>query len=229
MNFSFPDSRKIIFGILAALSLASVPSFYRHLKFFLSGQIQFFMKTNDWLLVSGSILFFLLFILPLKFRRKVDWRSTGLYSAFIVSLFVEMYGLPLTVYLSSSFISLPSSSQIPDILFSFAGFAVNLWMLIGLIITALGCLIVAGGWYTIYKANGLAKGGIYRYSRHPQYLGIILITVGWFIGWPTPLTGIILPVLVFEYYQLSKKEEEEALDEFGDRYRDYLEETPRFI
>ena len=187
------------------------------------------MKQNAWMLVAGSIAFFLLFLLPLKFRRKADWRSAGIYSAFLISLFVEMYGLPLTVYLSSAFVSMPSSNQIPAFLFSFAGFALNLWMIIGLIITLIGCGIVAVGWYRVYNAEGLAKTGIYRYSRHPQYLGIILISIGWFIGWPTPLTGLLLPIVVYEYYRLSKEEEKEAEDEYGERYRDYMENTPRFI
>jgi len=228
MDFSL-TKRKTGFSLILLLSFISLPSFYNHLRFFLSGQIQFFMKQNAWLLVFGSIAFFLLFLIPLKFRRKTEWRSAGIYTAFLISLFVEMYGLPLTVYLTSAFVTLPSSNQIPVFLFNFAGFSVNLWMTIGAVITALGSLIVAIGWYTIYNAQGLAKKGIYKYSRHPQYLGIILITVGWFIGWPTPLTGLILPILIYEYYRLTKEEEKEALEEFGERYKDYMETTPRFI
>jgi protein-S-isoprenylcysteine O-methyltransferase Ste14 len=228
MDLSF-DRRRAIFSVLIVLALISLPSFYRHLKFFLSGQIRFFMGQNAWILVFGSIAFFLLFLLPLRFRRKADWRSSGIYAAFLISLFVEMYGLPLTVYLSSAFISLPSSSQVPAFLFSFAGFQVNLWMFLGLLVTGLGCLIVALGWYTVYNAEGLAEEGIYSYSRHPQYLGIILISVGWFLGWPTPLTGLLLPVVVYEYYRLAAEEEDEALEEFGEDYEDYMKETPRFL
>ena len=228
MDFSF-NRRNTAFGILIVLSLLSLPSFYQHLKFFLSGQVQFFMKQEAWLLVLGSVAFFLLFLLPLKFRRKADWRSAGIYTAFLISLFVEMYGIPLTVYLSSAFVSMPSSSQVPRFLFSIAGFALNLWMVIGLLITFIGCGIVALGWYTVYSAKGLAEEGIYNYSRHPQYLGIILISIGWFIGWPTPLTAAILPILVYEYYRLSKEEESEAEQEFGEEYRRYMENTPRFI
>ncbi|MFB6158741.1 MAG: isoprenylcysteine carboxylmethyltransferase family protein [Candidatus Nanohalobium sp.] len=187
------------------------------------------MKQDAWLLVMGSTVFFLLFLLPLRYRRKADWRSAGIYTAFLISLFVEMYGLPLTVYLSSALVSMPSSGQVPGFLFSFAGFALNLWMLIGLVITLLGCGVVALGWYTVYNAEGLARNGIYRFSRHPQYLGIILISFGWFVGWPTPLTGLLLPIVVYEYYRLSREEEREAVKEFGESYREYMRDTPRFI
>ena len=179
--------------------------------------------------MAGSVAFFLLFLLPLKYRRKADWRSSGIYAAFLISLFVEMYGLPLTVYLSSALVSIPSSSQLPAIVLNFMGFAVNFWMLIGLAITGLGCLIVALGWYTVYNAEGLAREGVYSYSRHPQYLGIILISFGWFIGWPTPLTGLLLPIVVYEYYRLSKEEELEASEEFGEDYKRYMRNTPRFL
>ncbi|MFB6100274.1 MAG: isoprenylcysteine carboxylmethyltransferase family protein [Candidatus Nanohalobium sp.] len=187
------------------------------------------MAQNAWLLVAGSVAFFLLFLIPLKFRRKADWRSAGIYTAFLISLFVEMYGLPLTVYLSSAFVSVPSSAQVPGVVFTFAGFFVNLWMLIGLIVTFIGVAIVAVGWYSVYNADGLARNGIYSYSRHPQYLGIILISVGWFIGWPTPLTALLLPGVIYEYYRLSKEEENEAEEEFGEDYRRYAESTPQFI
>lgn len=228
MSLSF-DRRGFVALSLFLLAVVSLPSFYRHLKFFLSGQIRFFMKQDAWLLVMGSTVFFLLFLLPLRYRRKADWRSAGIYTAFLISLFVEMYGLPLTVYLSSALVSMPSSGQVPGFLFSFAGFALNLWMLIGLVITLLGCGVVALGWYTVYNAEGLARNGIYRFSRHPQYLGIILISFGWFVGWPTPLTGLLLPIVVYEYYRLSREEEREAVKEFGESYREYMRDTPRFI
>jgi len=187
------------------------------------------MKQNAWLLIIGSVMFFLAFLVPLNYREKADWKSPGIYGAFLISLFVEMYGLPLTVYLSSGLVSLSSSSQIPGIVFSAFGFALNAWMLIGLLVTAVGALLVGIGWYGVYNADGLARNGIYSYSRHPQYLGIILIASGWFIGWPTPLTGLILPLLIYQYYKLSEKEEEEAIEEFGQDYRDYMEESRMFI
>ncbi|MDO8686508.1 MAG: methyltransferase domain-containing protein, partial [Clostridiales bacterium] len=69
----------------------------------------------------------------------------------------------------------------------------------------------------------------YRYVRHPQYLGLIVMTVGLLIQWPTIITVAMWPVLVVMYYRLAKKEEKEALEAFGERYEDYKRNTPMFL
>lgn len=223
--------RKILGAILVVLCLTALPSFLNHYLALMTGRIENLLVIQQrWDLVVLSIIGFLLFLIPLRFRKKVDWSSFGIYTAFIVSLFVEMYGIPLTLYLTSG---LGSTVQNPSFLLEFSAlgihFGLNLWMVIGLSITLLGMAVVSIGWYQLYTSEEeLVTSGIYSYSRHPQYIGISLIVLGWFIGWPTLLTTLMLPLLLFVYYRAALKEEKEVKEEV-DGYEEYMEEVPRFI
>lgn len=227
-------SRKnIVLGLIGFLGIISIPSFLEHYTYFLTGQIESIAKQGRWDLVALNIIGFLLFLIPLNYRRKADWKSMSIYSAFIVSLFIEMYGVPLGIYLSTPALTgFASSQNVVFSLFVFGwGFDLTLWMVIGLVITITGMLITALGWITIYRTEKyLVDTGIYGYSRHPQYVGITLIVIGWFIGWPTPLATLILPILLYTYYKLAIKEEKEVAEEIGeDKYQEYREKVPRFI
>ena len=53
--------------------------------------------------------------------------------------------------------------------------------------------------------------------------------LGFLVQWPTILTLAMFPVLVFMYVGLARTEEREALAEFGDEYKEYMEDVPGFI
>ncbi|MBI5491293.1 MAG: isoprenylcysteine carboxylmethyltransferase family protein [Deltaproteobacteria bacterium] len=98
----------------------------------------------------------------------------------------------------------------------------------GLIIA--GFMLMASGWRKVHGAKGgLVTDGAYGYMRHPQYSGLFLVTIGLFIQWPTIITVLMWPVLIFAYYRLSKREEADMEREFGDAYKSYREQVPMFI
>ncbi len=231
--------RKVILGIFVALFALGLPSLVQHVRWFISGHVEAMVVQQRWDLVLINITIFLAFLVPLNIRKKINWKSMSIYTAFIVSLFVEMYGIPLTIYISSStvfssFGAPPSQEVLFTLNFLGISLAMTFWKIIGALITIGGLLIIIIGWLTLYnnlEENKIVKSGIYRYSRHPQYLGILLISFGWFLHWPSLVTIIMLPILIYFYYNLTKTEEKELIEELDDpeEYQRYREKTPLFI
>ncbi len=179
---------------------------------------------GNWVLVAASIAVFLAFLALIPVRLKKDWRSHGVYAAFIISLFAEMFGFPLSIYFLSGLVGPAFLEQ------DFMLYMLRVGMPIGSVVTFVGVLLIILGWREIYRAKGgLATQGAYRYLRHPQYLGIILVTGGWLIHWPT-IPGIALwPILIVLYYRLSKREDHYLAETFGKQFSEYAEKTPRLI
>ena len=171
-----------------------------------------------------------------------DWRSFGAFSAFVVALFAEMYGFPLTIYFFSGWLA----SRYPGVDFMSHENG-HLWhTLLGLpgdahwdVLHIASLLLIVGGfvllsaaWRILYQAqrkNRLATNGIYSRLRHPQYVAFILIMFGFLLQWPTLVTAVMFPILVFMYWRLAKREEAEARATFGSIYEDYAQNVPAFI
>jgi protein-S-isoprenylcysteine O-methyltransferase Ste14 len=231
--------RKAAFLLFGLLALVSLPSFLDHVYFFMANQAN--VIQGRWDLVALNVGVFIAFAVPLAagFRWRVNWQSAslGVYAAFVVSLFVEMYGVPLTIYVTSAAVptgSRAASTQSALFEFTFLGQPMILtpWKTVGAAIIILGTILIAWGWATLYRTDEeLVTSGIYGYSRHPQYLGFLLFLFGWFVHWPSLLTLAMFPVLAYFYYRLSIVEEEEVMETIDDTeaYEEYIEETPRFI
>ncbi|MFQ6073977.1 MAG: methyltransferase family protein, partial [Candidatus Bathyarchaeia archaeon] len=181
--------------------------------------------------------FFLAFVMPF---RKRDWRSLGLYEAFIVSLFTEMFGIPLTIYILSSFFGLPltadpSQGHLLAALLALAGVwdletGVAVVMTVSLLLLLVAGYLVVAGWRKIYNAKEtLVTDGVYSIVRHPQYLGIIVGTSAFLVQWPTIITVAMWPVLTYAYIRQARKEEQEMERKFGEEYRRYKRRVPMLI
>ena len=206
------------------------------------------MNTQDppayglWLLVIINAAVFIMFAFSFtKPRTARDWRSFGAFSAFLVALFTEMYGFPLTIYLLSGWLT----SRFPglDLLSHNNGHLLETLLgwkgdphfnplhLLSNAFIAAGFILIGAAWDVLYKAqrtHQIAKTGPYAYLRHPQYVGFVVIMVGFLIQWPTIITLIMFPILVTMYIRLAQREEREALVEFGDSYARYASNTPAF-
>lgn len=196
-----------------------------------------------WSLVIINSAIFITFAFSFaKPRTKRDWRSFGAFSAFIVALFVEMYGFPLTIYLLSGWLVRrypgldPFSHEAGHLWNTLLGWKIDphfdpLHILSNILIFG-GFILLSAAWKVLYDAQRrrtLATTGPYAYVRHPQYDGFILIMLGFLFQWPTIPTLVMFPILVYMYVRLARREEREILIEFGDAYRRYMASTPAFL
>lgn len=195
-----------------------------------------------WLVIVNTAIFLVFAFSFTKPKTKRDWRSFGAFSAFIVALFTEMYGFPLTIYLFSGVLTkyfpnidwlTHNNGHLWETLLGLEGdphFSI-IHLLSNVIILA-GFFIISSAWRVLYKSqqeNSLATSGIYNYIRHPQYVGFIAVMAGFLLQWPTLLTLIMFPILVFMYTRLAYREEEEMEKTFGDSYAEYRLRVPAFI
>jgi len=212
-------TRSWVLRCIALLFLGSILLFpvqlLEHFKAHFLGTISGNLIRDKWWLVFLNITVFTAFIIPLSFRRKADWKGMGLVGAFFVSLFVEMYGVPLTIFLASRYLGGGEGADL-DFPLTVDMFGVDLSFTVPMIYSAvmmvIGGAIIIVGWTSLYKGakqGTLVTEGIYSLSRHPQYLGFILMVGGWMLGWPTPLTLLLGGILIMWYLRVSRKEEAE--------------------
>ena len=83
--------------------------------------------------------------------------------------------------------------------------------------------------YAAQRAGQLARTGPYARLRHPQYIGFVLIMLGFLLQWPTLLILLMFPVLMVMYGRLSLAEERESAMRFGKDWQDYASQVPRFF
>ena len=196
-----------------------------------------------WNLVFLNSAIFIFFAFSFaKPQTNTDWRTLGAFSAFIVALFTEMYGFPLTIYFLSGWLTenYPGvdffAHENGHLLHTFFGFEGNAHFdplhIASTAVIIFGFFILSSALNVLHKAQKtrtLAISGWYARCRHPQYVAFILIMFGFLLQWPTILTLVMFPILVVVYIQLANKEEQMVISEFGDEYLSYMSITPAWI
>lgn len=194
------------------------------------------------LVVINSAVFILFAFSFAKPQTSRDWRSLGAFSAFIVALFAEMYGFPLSIYILSGWLqsSFPNvdwfSHDAGHLLEMLFGWKANPhfgpFHILSFIFIYGGFWVIASAWPVLHNAQKkgvLAAEGPYSYVRHPQYVGFVLVMFGFLLQWPTLLTLAMFPILVWMYVRLARSEERDARAQFGEAYERYAAGVPEFV
>ena len=172
------------------------------------------------------------FLAPASWR---EWAGAGLLQAFIIALYAEMYGFPLTIYFLTSVLPLEvplvhHSGHLWATLFGYGRTGAAVEMTAGYFFVVVGVLLITKGWIRVYyEGDHLLRHGVYGIVRHPQYTGIFLIVFGQLVHWPTIPTLALAPVIVWIYLHLAQREEARLTDEFGEAYLEYRRHVPMII
>ena len=201
------------------------------------------MAYGHWRTVTFSALAWTLVIYYVIRPRAFQeiWRF-ALLCAFLIDEFVELYGYPLTLYIFlDNLVQHPAAEMLSHqagdlwrILFN-VGTRYEAFDFFHLIagVFIFGGLIVLYYAFTVLRASlesgSPATTGPYLWVRHPQYLALFSILLGYVIQGPTLITLLLFPALIYSYVTLARKEEQAVLKTFGPAYRNYLEHTPGFL
>jgi protein-S-isoprenylcysteine O-methyltransferase Ste14 len=115
-------------------------------------------------------------------------------------------------------------------------------LVLSLLIVALGVAIIAAGVHSFSKANTtvnphrpsastfVVTTGIYRITRNPMYLGMLLLILAWMV-YLANVTAAIFPILFVAYitrFQI-QPEERVLIEKFGSAYEAYRASVRRWL
>lgn len=165
-----------------------------------------------------------------------EWASAGVVQAFIIALYAEMFGFPLTIYLLIRYFGFDReyvSSNLWSTLVGVGETGMVVAMVVGYALVIAGVGLFIQGWRQVYRARKedvLVTDGLYGFVRHPQYTGLFLALFGeGVVHWPTLFSVGLFPVIVAAFTWLARKEERDMVDQFGAEYRSYRADVPMFV
>jgi protein-S-isoprenylcysteine O-methyltransferase Ste14 len=103
----------------------------------------------------------------------------------------------------------------------------------GSVLFLLGIIVFLVCAIQVYSHKFLKRGavlkGLYRWIRHPQYLGLSIAGLGLAILWPRFIVVVLWLVMILVYYILSKDEERRMLGQHPETYSGYMDRTGMFL
>ena len=144
---------------------------------------------------------------------------------------------PVIVWLACAGVMSVLVYSLPNLSFTRAGTSA-----LALVLLAIGVTVTIAG-VTAFRSkrttvNPLTPGassaivasGVYRLSRNPMYLGMLLALAGWAVFLSNLGAALILPVFVAYITQYQIKPEERALlGKFGGEYAQYTAKVRRWL
>jgi protein-S-isoprenylcysteine O-methyltransferase Ste14 len=107
----------------------------------------------------------------------------------------------------------------------------TIWFYFGLFIFIVGAIlmIIATLSFITTASEQLITRGVYRFSRHPMYLAILLICLGAGIATLSLLFVFISIIMAFCLHKEALIEERYCLSKYGRAYQGYQNNVPRWI
>ena len=179
------------------------------------------MKRSSRLLASTAWIFY--FVIVFEFLFMITPFALYFYSAFRPAIH-WLNSNPYTSWLTAFF--LPHFAQTDSLLLNGLRTAGWCLALLGLAVF----LVSAAQLYTSQlMRKGAVTGLLYRYVRHPQYLGLAVLGLGVTLIWPRFLALLTFVTMLFVYRWLAAVEEARCIGKFGDSYERYVESTGAFL